>query len=177
MSQARNPRLLEPVKQLLGQAVYIWHSKLNVKFPTWGGPWLWHQDYGYWHREGVEPRMMTVAILLDPAHTYSGSLVVLRGSHRHGLLPHALDEMATARPQQTLVPAVRATFPDEDIVEILGRAGDVVIFHPNLVHASGQNLSSRARRLFLLAFNAADNRPTLDTQKPDWVVARDPEVL
>ena len=38
------PKILEPVKQILKNDIYIWHSKLNAKEALEGAVWLWHQD-------------------------------------------------------------------------------------------------------------------------------------
>src|SRR4051812_48168076 len=62
---SRDAKLLAPVRQALGGDVYIWHSKLNVKESFEGAVWLWHQDYGYWSRDGVQPRLMSAMVLLD----------------------------------------------------------------------------------------------------------------
>ena len=44
------PRLLEPVKQLLRDEVYLHQSRMNPK-PGFGGGggWDWHQDYPPWY--------------------------------------------------------------------------------------------------------------------------------
>ena len=46
-----HPRLLNPVRQLVRDEVYIHQSRMNPK-PGFGdgGAWTWHQDYGTWHR-------------------------------------------------------------------------------------------------------------------------------
>src|SRR5438552_4745282 len=64
---ARNPKILAPVKQLLDNDVYVWHSKINVKDAFEGAVWLWHQDYGYWMWDGVDPKFVSVMVLLDRA--------------------------------------------------------------------------------------------------------------
>lgn len=47
------PRILGPVKQMLGEQVYLWLSRINHKMACHGGLWLWHQDYTSWHMNEV----------------------------------------------------------------------------------------------------------------------------
>ncbi|MEC8699486.1 MAG: phytanoyl-CoA dioxygenase family protein, partial [Pseudomonadota bacterium] len=46
----RHPRLVNPVKQLLGGDVYMHQFKINAKAAFNGDVWQWHQDFGTWHR-------------------------------------------------------------------------------------------------------------------------------
>ncbi|MEI9803134.1 MAG: phytanoyl-CoA dioxygenase family protein [Pseudolabrys sp.] len=43
---ARHPRLVEPLRQLFGENVYVHQFKLNAKAAFEGDVWQWHQDYG-----------------------------------------------------------------------------------------------------------------------------------
>ena len=171
----RDPRILLPVRQAIGGEVYIWHSKLNVKAPFEGTPWLWHQDFGYWRLEGVEPRLISVMVLLGRTTIHNGCLLAAAGSQRWGVQEHVLDTAATTRPQRCVDRAVLAArLREDDIVTITGETGDVLFFHCNLVHASGHNLSPLARRLFIAVYNDVGNRPlSRAPSRPAWVVSRD----
>ena len=48
---ARHPRLIEPLRQLFGEDVYVHQFKLNAKAAFEGDVWQWHQDYGTWARD------------------------------------------------------------------------------------------------------------------------------
>ncbi len=50
----RSERMVNSVDKLLeGTApVCHFHSKLMQKEPKVGGAWEWHQDYGYWYKNG-----------------------------------------------------------------------------------------------------------------------------
>ena len=50
-----HPRLLNPVKQLLGGEVYMHQFKVNAKAAFDGDVWQWHQDFGTWHRDDQMP--------------------------------------------------------------------------------------------------------------------------
>src|SRR6202035_99065 len=43
---ACHPRLVEPLRQLFGEDVYVHQFKLNAKAAFEGEVWQWHQDYG-----------------------------------------------------------------------------------------------------------------------------------
>jgi hypothetical protein len=46
--------------------VYMYHSKVMLKDARVGGPFQWHQDYGYWYHNAVpRPDMLSVMVALD----------------------------------------------------------------------------------------------------------------
>lgn len=57
----RHPRLIEPVMQLLGGAVYMHPHKINAKAAFNGDVWQWHQDYGTWARDNLMPEPRWIA--------------------------------------------------------------------------------------------------------------------
>src|SRR5262245_66074679 len=44
----RHPRMVEPIRQLFGEDVYMHQFKVNGKMAFDGDVWQWHQDYGTW---------------------------------------------------------------------------------------------------------------------------------
>ena len=61
-----NPRIVNSIKSVLRDEVYHWHSKVMLKYPEGGGAWEWHQDYGYWYRDGCPyPRLASAMIAID----------------------------------------------------------------------------------------------------------------
>jgi ectoine hydroxylase len=176
---ARDPKLLAPVRQVVGDDVYIWHSKLNVKEAFEGAVWLWHQDYGYWSRDGVESRLVSAMVLLDRATVNNGCLMVVAGSHRWGLVEHEADTVTTSYKQWCIPPRVlRERLREEDIRHVTGEPGDVLFFDSGLVHGSGHNMSPLPRNTFIIAYNHIANTPRpVEQPRPDWVVARDFEVV
>lgn len=176
---ARDPRVLDPVRQVIGNDVYIWHSKINVKASFEGTVWLWHQDFGYWINDGVEARFVSAMVFLDQATLNNGCLLVAAGSHRWGLLPHAIDEATTSYKQWCVtLPVLAERLKEEDIHPITGQPGDVLFFDPNLVHASGHNLSPLPRKTVILCYNDVANTPRpVAAPRPDWVVSRNHEAV
>jgi ectoine hydroxylase len=176
---AHNPKIVGPVRQLLGTDAYIWHSKINVKDAFEGTVWLWHQDYGYWLFDGVEPRLVSVMVLLDRATVNNGSLMIVPGSHHWGRVDHYSDTVTTSYKQWCIKQEVlKERLREEQIQHVTGDPGDVLFFDSNLVHGSGHNMSPLPRNTYIIVYNAVDNRPrSVENPRPDWVVSRDFETV
>ena len=101
---ARHPRLVEPLRQLFGEDVYVHQFKLNAKAPFEGEVWQWHQDYGTWARDDgmPEPRAMNIAVFLDAVMPINGPLYLIPKSHRQGVLNAGHDKLTTSYPLWTL---------------------------------------------------------------------------
>jgi len=52
---ARHPRMVEPVRQVFGEDVYMHQFKINGKQAFDGDVWQWHQDYGTWRNDDQMP--------------------------------------------------------------------------------------------------------------------------
>ena len=81
---ARHPRLIEPVRQLFGEDVYVHQFKLNAKAAFEGDVWQWHQDFGTWQRDDgmPKPRAMNIAVFLDEVMPINGPLLLIPKSQR-----------------------------------------------------------------------------------------------
>src|SRR6266851_5574297 len=97
---ARHPRMVEPVMQLLGEAVYMHQFKINGKAAFDGDVWQWHQDYGTWRNDDQMPeaRAMNVAIFLDDVNEFNGPLYFIPKSHKKGALDAKHDLTTTSYP-------------------------------------------------------------------------------
>jgi ectoine hydroxylase len=171
---SRAPRVLEPVQQVLrDEDLYIFHSKINTKVAIEGTVWLWHQDYGYWYWDGIPTdNMATVMVGLDEASELGGCVYVVPGTHRLGRQEPYLDEQTTSYPQWTIakdrVSEILESSPVP--VPLVGPPGTAVLFHCNILHASGHNLSSRNRWQVYFAFNTVANQPhDVEKPRPDYV--------
>ena len=101
---ACHPRLVEPLRQLFGEDVYVHQFKLNAKAAFEGDVWQWHQDYGTWARDDgmPEPRAMNIAVFLDEVMPINGALMVIPKSHKQGVLAAGHDTATTSYPLWTL---------------------------------------------------------------------------
>jgi len=177
---ARHPRMVEPVRQLLGEAVYMHQFKVNGKMAFEGDVWQWHQDYGTWRNDDLmpEPRAMNVAIFLDEVTAFNGPLMFIPGSHREGVVDATHDVTTTSYPLWTIGPEVIARLVERaggrhgGIVSPLGPAGSMILFHGCLVHASGSNLSPWNRVAVYLSLCAVSNH-IRRFKRPEYIAHRD----
>lgn len=172
----RTPRVLGPVRQALGtDEVYVYHTKINTKPAIEGTVWMWHQDYGSWKRDGCpRPDMGTFAVMLTDSSEMNGALYVIPGSHKRGRIEPYFDDRTSykfwAVPKDSVVEVLR-TSPEP--VSVTGPAGTAMVFHCNLLHASGHNLSAEDRWHIYISFNACANAPAFGPEsRGDWVVSR-----
>jgi ectoine hydroxylase len=180
----RSRRLLGPARQLLGGEVYLYQLKVNSKAPFTGGGWSWHQDYTAWRLVDhlPAPLLINVALLLDDVTEHNGPLLFVPGSHRHRPGGDRPDRPAPA--DQHLDPDDIALGPDElrPLVDRYGirggtaPAGSVVLFHPEIVHGSGTNMSPYPRRLLITTYNDLRNRP-LGRPRAEYLVGRGQDAL
>lgn len=109
----------------------------------------WHQDR--WINLDRDP-LVTVWTALDPATSANGCVQVIPGSHRCGLINpshHAgyiTDEQATQYA------------PEAEVVNLELQAGEAVLLHNWLLHRSGANTATIARRAFSVCYMDARTR-------------------
>ncbi len=171
----RHPRLINPVMQLLGGPVYMHQYKINAKAAFDGDVWQWHQDYGTWARDDLmpEPRAMNIAVFLYDVSEFNGPLMFIPKSHQGGKLDAAHDLETTSYPLWTLDNETVTRLVDQGgIVAPKGKAGSVLLFHCNLVHASPGNISPWDRTIVYLSLCHVDNH-IRRFKRPEWIAHRD----
>ena len=164
---ACHPRLVEPLRQLFGEDVYVHQFKLNAKAAFEGDVWQWHQDYGTWARDDgmPEPRAMNIAVFLDEVMPINGALMVIPKSHKQGVLAAGHDTATTSYPLWTLDnDTVTRLAAQGGIVAPTGKPGSVLMFHGNLVHASPPNITPYPRKIVYLTLCACSNHITKFTR-------------
>ncbi len=172
---ARHPRMVEPVRQLFGEELYMHQFKINGKQAFDGDVWQWHQDYGTWKNDDQmpEPRAMNVAIFLDEVNEFNGPLMFIPGSHKLGVLDAAHDTSTTSYPLWTINNEVIRKLVDRGgIVAPKGPAGSMILFHGCLVHASTSNLSPWNRVSVYLSLCAVSNH-IRRFKRPGYIAHRD----
>jgi len=170
-----HPRLIDPVTQLLGEAVYMHQFKINAKAAFEGDVWQWHQDYGTWARDDgmPEPRAMNIAVFLDEVMPINGPLMFIPRSHKQGVLQAGHDLETTSYPLWTLDRETVTRLADAGgIVAPTGPAGSVIMFHGNLVHASPPNITPYPRKIVYLTLCAVSNHIT-KFKRAEWIAHRD----
>ena len=173
---ARHPRLIEPVRQLFGEDVYVHQFKLNAKAAFEGDVWQWHQDFGAWQRDDgmPQPRAVNIAVFLDEVMPINGPLLLIPKSHRARNI-----DGTTAYPLWTLdketVTRLVLDAEGEDAIGVVaptGKPGTVLLFHGNLVHAAPPNITPYPRKVVYLTLNTVANRITKST-RAEWLAHQD----
>ena len=158
-------RIVDAVEQLLGDEVYHYHSKLSAKQPRVGGAWEWHQDYGYWYKNGcLFPDMLSVFIAVDPCTRENGCMQVLRGSHRMGRIEHGFAGEQTGADLERVEQAKQRM----ELVYCEMAPGTALFFHSNLLHTSEANLSDKPRWGLICCYNTKHNDPYKPHHHPGY---------
>jgi ectoine hydroxylase len=174
---ARSESLVSCAEKLLEGEVYHFSSKMIMKDAKVGGAWVWHQDYGYWYQNGLLYPLATSAfIAVDRATKENGCLQVIGGSHHVGRINHTLTgEQAGADPER-----VEKILERLQLVHVEMEPGDVLFFHPNLLHRSDQNRSEHPRWSMICSYNAARNNPCIESPQLQYtplIKVPDEEIL
>jgi phytanoyl-CoA hydroxylase len=146
---ARDPRLLDPVTDLLGPDVKLFRDALMMKPAHHGSAKPYHQDSAYWAID--PPDLCSAWIALDPATTENGCMRVLPGSHKWGVLEHK--QLADYQVEEERLD-LRAE------VSVPLEPGGVLLFHSLLLHATAPNTSQCPRRAMICSYMSARSRYT-----------------
>lgn len=131
----RDPRVLDPVEQLIGPNILCWNTLFWIKEADQKSFVGWHQDTKYWGLSS--DKVVTAWLALSPASIEAGCMKVLPGSHRGDVLAHDEryneDNMLTRGQELSISPR------DEDAVFMPLTAGQMSIHNYRIAHASGPN--------------------------------------
>lgn len=174
---SRLDRTLGVAQQLLhDDRLYMHHYKLNVKSAIEGSVWQWHQDYMSWKLDGIDrPDLLTVMVMLEEATEMSGCLYFLPGTHKMGRIEPYLDDSTAYKLMAAPVEQMKTILASRPRpVPIVGKPGTAAVFHCDLLHASGHNLSHRDRWHIYMCYNRCDNHPHgVENPRPEWVRSTD----
>lgn len=133
-------RLLDIAQAYIGPDIALFASHYISKPPGDGQPVLWHQDGSYWPLEPME--VVTLWLAVDDSLPENGCMRVVPATQDmqlHEMQRHTEeDNVLSSRIDPSLV-------QEEKAVDIVLKAGDVSVHHPNIVHGSNPNLSARRR--------------------------------
>lgn len=164
---SRCEKMVDTCEKLLDGEVYHYHTKLMMKNAETGGCHLWHQDYGYWYKNGcLYPDLLTVFIAIDRCSKENGCLEILRGSHKCGRIEHLMVAGQTGADMDRVTDIQNSGNCPQEVVEM--EPGDALFFHCNLLHTSGPNNSPHRRWAFLTAYNKAANNPVIPHHHPQY---------
>lgn len=152
----RSERIAGTMESLLGDEVYHYHHKMMIKEPKIGGAWEWHQDYGYWYKNGcLYPDMASCLISINSANKANGCLQVIPRSHKMGRIDH----VTVGDQFQTDPERIAAAMKTDELVYCEMAPGDALFFHSNLLHRSDANTSDVPRLSIICCYNTKHNDP------------------
>ncbi|MGH0187505.1 UNVERIFIED_CONTAM: hypothetical protein FKN15_025473 [Acipenser sinensis] len=189
MSLAIHPKVLEPIKGILGPNVILLDSRFICKYPIKQKsheaacesqkpvlPYVaWHQDIRYWGFEGGS--VASVWLALDDVDRENGVLQVIPGSHHQGLLPHITSpnpgNMLTANQE---IP--EHLLNTSEAVECPLQAGQMSVHDGLTVHGSEPNLSTRRRCGFVIRYVPTSAYPVqVSTSLLRWETGGGPKAI
>lgn len=158
----RDERLLAVLRRLLGPAVRLQNSKLNLK-SSGGAPVEWHQDWAFYPYTNDD--VLAVGVMLDAMTPDNGPLMVVPGSHRGPLYSHHNEGLFCGS-----VDTEVAQEAAHQAVPVIAPAGSVSLHHARALHGSDINRSGADRRLLLFEVVAADAWPLAGSSArwTDW---------
>ena len=159
----RLARVLEP---LIGRDLKQIINQVHWKTPGSKGEFAWHQDSRFRLPEAAYRNLGTsyvqTGLAIDPHNPGSGGMRFVPGSHRRGALPldTSTSVLGTAMEDDALL---EAGLSPEKVVDLVLDPGDLALWNPYLVHASGLNGSGHYRRLYINGYIRAE-----DCDRGEW---------
>jgi ectoine hydroxylase len=171
----RHPKIVGPVRDLLGEPAYVYQLIVNFKAPFGGDQWPWHQDYPTYHfDDGMQaPKLVNCLIFLDEVTEFNGPLMLIPESHKKTFPLPDLDTTTTSYPGRwASTSLIGDIITSRGISVPKGPPGSVIFAHTNILHASAPNMSPWGRTLASLTLNALSNA-SASTRRPDYIVPRE----
>ncbi len=163
---ARDPRLINVARQILGSEVYMHQSRANMKPGFKGKEFYWHSDFETWHVEDGMPRMraLSCSVLLSDNNACNGPLMLVPGSHQQfvscqGQTPDDHYKQSLKK-QEYGVPdplSLQLLVEQGGIRPMMAKAGSVVFFDCNTMHGSNGNISPWPRANVFMVYNSTEN--------------------
>ena len=144
----RHPAVLDPVEDIIGPDIRLFHFTIWPKSPGDPAYVSWHQDATYF---GLEPAVhITAWVALTEVPVAAGAVEVVPGSHSRGQLHHGqyADDANLLSRGQTLT----VDFDKSDTVFMTLKPGQMSLHHTHLIHRSGPNLSTDRRIGFGISY-------------------------
>jgi phytanoyl-CoA hydroxylase len=155
---AGDEHLLDIAEQFIGPNIALFAAHYISKPPFDGQAVLWHQDGSFWPLDPME--VVTLWLAVDNSTVENGCLRVIPGTQELDL-----QELQQSHGMDVLGRRIAEDLVDESgAVDVLLRAGDVSVHHPNVIHGSNANTSPRRRAGLTLRYIPAGTRIT----EPSW---------
>ena len=157
----RSPAVLDILKKLIGPALRLHGSKLNMKSAHYGSPVEWHQDWAFYPHTNDD--ILAIGVLLDDTDLSNGPMLVSPGTHTGEVWNHHGEDGCFAG----LIDPDIIKSEIERAVPCMGRAGSMSFHHVRALHGSALNTSDRSRNLLLYEVAASDAWPLMGVKDFD----------
>jgi non-heme Fe2+,alpha-ketoglutarate-dependent halogenase len=137
----RDPRILDPVEQLIGPDILCWNTLFWIKEAGSKSFVSWHQDTRYWGLSN--DKVVTAWLALSPASIDSGCMRVMPGTHRGDVLTH--QDRYDENNMLTRGQEISDPLNEDNAVHMSLASGQLSIHNYRLAHASGANNSADRR--------------------------------
>ena len=160
---ARFAGLLDP---LIGPNLKQIINQVHWKAPGSLGDFAWHQDSRSrrpgWAYRNLAASYVQTGLAIDPHRPESGCMRFIPGSHLRGDLGMDCSKKALGTsPTDWALEAVGLAAADA--VDLILEPGDLALWSPYLVHASGTNRSGHKRRFYINGYVRAS-----DCDRGEW---------
>lgn len=161
-----DPRMARVLEPLIGRDLKQIINQLHWKTPGSKGDFAWHQDSRFrepdWAYRNLGTSYVQTGLAIDPHNPHTGGMRFVPGSHDRGNLPldTTTEVLGTAMDDAALE---AAGLSPANIVDLVLEPGDLAMWNPYLVHASGLNSSSHRRRLYINGYVRAE-----DCDRGEW---------
>ena len=131
----RDPRVLDPIEQLIGPNILCWNTIFWIKDANSESFVSWHQGDTYWGLSS--DKVITAWLALSPAGVENGCMRVMPGTHKGAGLHHEdrYDEANMLTRGQEITEGV----DDATAVHMPLKPGQMSIHNYRAAHASGPN--------------------------------------
>ena len=145
-----DPRIVEPISDVLGPDVLLWSLNWFIKEPRDGKFVSYHQDATYW---GLEPHdVVTAWVALSDASLATGPMKFVPGSHKEEVFMHEDtfgQDNLLSRGQ-----VIQTDVDDDRSVLAPLSAGEMSLHHVRLIHGSTPNKTDDRRIGMVLRYCA-----------------------
>lgn len=164
---SKDKNILDSVKKIIGDNIYIWSSAFFAKAPGEGKIVSHHQDNPYWQL--TTTKVVTAWVALTKSDKLSGALEVVPGSHKLGLIK----KLDVENPRKSYLKGEKTTAENDllsynhnlqDFIKknkpltLEMNPGEFSIHHVNTVHGSGVNESDHHRIGFAIRYVSSETQ-------------------
>lgn len=144
-----HPHVLDVLEALFESSEFSFHNLKSIcKMPGGQAPFRWHRDLPFLPH--TSSNLITCMLCVDPMTASNGGTVVFPGSHLSA--PEQVRDADRDLPESQL--------PADEGVTVECPAGSAVLFHTNIIHGGGPNLTSDKRRNVISIWAGPEVHPT-----------------